>query len=76
MNISEMSAIDLDNSIKNSSGHLHDALVEVDRLRDVLIDIVDACNTDRVTWGANIKEEEYRDFIEKISDIAHKYYTA
>ena len=75
MKYSELSAIELQREIDRASGTmLLEALKEVDRLRGLLIDIVDICNTDPVTFLASPTSEDYDKVLIKIDDIAHKYW--
>ena len=81
MKYSELSAIELQREIdradsEDSGTMLPEALKEVDRLRGLLIDIVDICNTDPVTFLASSTTEDYDKVLIKIDDIAHRYFAA
>jgi hypothetical protein len=70
-----MGAVELETAIRNASGAgVHEWMVEVDRLRRLLIDIVDICNTDPVTWRQS-SIEDYDKVLAKIDDVAHGYFT-
>jgi hypothetical protein len=72
--ISSWGAIELAQQIEQAYPELKQALREVNRLRDLLINIVDICNTDRVTWDAKATVADYDKTLTKIDDIAHGYF--
>jgi hypothetical protein len=79
--ISQWSAIELQREIdraeyysEDSGTALLDALKEIDRLRGLLRDIVDICDTDPVTWRES-SIADHEKVLTKIDDIAQRYYT-
>jgi hypothetical protein len=76
--ISEWSAIELKREIDRAAdyvnGPLHQALVEVERLRVICQDIVDLINTDNRMIVENQLDPD--GIIKDIEELAHKYYTA
>ena len=71
--IKAWSAIELQDAINTSHGPINAALGEVSRLRHLLQDIVDICNTDPVTWR-DMKVRDYDKVLAKIDEIAHGYF--
>jgi hypothetical protein len=75
--ISNMGAIDLHNAVGRAlfedDDALADALTEVERLRSVLIEIIDMVNTDPVTYRSS-SIDDYDKLLRKIDDEAHKYF--
>ena len=72
--IATWSSIELSEAINRSAGDVLTALKEVDRLRDLLIEIVDICNTDPITWQDTITVGDVERVLSKIDDTAHGYF--
>ena len=75
-NFSKLSALELQALLDSKALGTFElaAVQEIDRLRDLLVDIVDICNTDSTTYKENPTRDEWLNLIEKIDDIAHKYF--
>jgi hypothetical protein len=71
--IATWSAIELADAIRGADGTIP-SLEEVARLRGLLQDIVDICNTDPITWRHSPLSEDYEQVLSKIDDIAHGYF--
>jgi hypothetical protein len=76
--ISEWSAIELKREIDRAADYvndpLHEALVEVERLRVICQDIVELINTDNRMIV--VSQLDPNGVIKDIEELAHKYYTA
>lgn len=74
--IAKMSALELKEYIDRSDGPLREALEEIDRLRDLLVDIVDEVNTSSSSamLFSDVTPEDSAKLLNLIDDIAHRYY--
>jgi hypothetical protein len=74
--IAEMGALELKNYRESSNGPLHEALVEIERLRDLFTDIVDdlgSSSQSPLVYG-EVTMDDCVKMLERIDDAAHKHF--